>query len=118
MEETPPSQPPAEPAPKVRSRGKPFAISSLAIAGIGLIPLLVYLLQCLFLMARDYNSNPLLVLLMAGVGFFIHVAGLALGIVGMAMGAKRSGLSGIILNGVILALVLVAGFIGITGGVL
>lgn len=110
LNESEASTPPPLPVP---SRGKPLAVASVVIAAVGAIPLLVYLLVCLFIMG-GYGSFPLL-LLMGFVGLLLHLLGLVLGIIGMSLGAKESGFFGCIANGIILALVLIGGFAALVG---
>lgn len=122
---TPPPPPPLPPAPfppypyggfpgyglptvPAQKRGKPFAISSLVVVGIGIIPLLVYI-------ANAINSSPGITLIMGTIGFIVHILGLICGIVGISMGEKVMGILGTLGNGIILLLILLIGTLGISG---
>lgn len=111
----PPIQPPFTPNrlihPQKQNKGKPFAIASLIVVGIGVLPLLVYLFQCLFVM--EGSNNALMLLLMGFIGFIIHLIGTICGVIGMSTGEKTLGLIGTIGNGAILAVILVGGFLGL-----
>lgn len=99
------------PLPTQNTRGRAFAVASIVIAGIGVLPMLVYLFILLTMLER--TGNAFLFILMALAGFFVHIIGLVLGITGMAMGDKASGLFGSLANGLLLAGVLVLGFVGL-----
>lgn len=105
----PSSVPPPLPTPN--TRGNAFAVASVVTAGIGVLPMLVYLFILITMLER--TGNPFLFLLMAVAGFFVHIIGLVLGIIGMAMGAKGTGLFGCLGNGLLLAGVLLFGFLGL-----
>lgn len=97
------------------SSGKSFAITSLVIAAIGIIPTIIYLFQCLACLADLYQANILLVLFMAFVGFFIHLGGVLFGFLGHRKGSGMMGMLGIILNGVILGIIVIGGFFALVG---
>lgn len=99
-------------------KGKPFGITSMIIAGIGALPLLIYFITCIghFDSAYRTGGNPLLIVGMGFIGFLVHGIGLACGIIGLSLGNKQLGLIGGIANAVILGLVLILGFIAIAGG--
>ncbi len=120
-QELPPPLPPiptqvALPPP---TKGKPFALTAVVIAVIGVLPLLVYFFNCIELLgsSRSYFSsgNPLLVILMGFVGLVIHAIGLVCGIVGSSMGIKKLGVIGAVANGCYLGAILLFGFIAIAG---
>jgi hypothetical protein len=111
--------PPLPVGATAKPKGKPFAMAAIIIAAVGILPLLIYLFNCLELVGSSHSyfssSNPLLVILMGFVGFFIHAIGLACGIIGSSMGTKNLGLVGMIANGFYLGAILLFGFIGIAG---
>lgn len=87
--------------PATPSKGSWFAISSIAIAALGIIPGLVYLfnaVECSLPGLFGYSGISMLVLLMCVFGLLVHLIGLLLGIVATATGAKAGGFVGIICN--------------------
>lgn len=113
---TPPPLPFTQTLSTGASRGKPFAIASLVTAGIGVLPLLVYLVVCLNSTGYSYyyGKNILPALLMGFLGFAIHGVALILGIVGVSLGAKGSGLIGIASNALILFLIMIFGVLAMS----
>jgi len=95
----PPPLPPVHPValPAAPSKGRWFAISSIAIAAFGIIPALVYLLNAVGCILNHTNIS-MLFLLMCVFGLLVHLIGLLLGIVGAATGAMAGGFVGIICN--------------------
>lgn len=84
------------------NRGKPWGVCSVIIAGVGILPFLVFCFLCL--LAAAEGGNPLLILVMGFIGFVIHLVGAITGVVSITMGAKQFGTIGIILNATILVL--------------
>jgi hypothetical protein len=111
--------PPLPAGATVKPKGKPFAIAAVIIAGVGILPLLVYFFNCIELLGSSRSlfstGNPILVILMAFVGLVVHAIGLTCGIIASSMGAKKPGIVGSITNGVYLCVILLFGFIGIAG---
>ncbi len=97
--------------PSEQKRGKPFAICSIVMCAIGALPLLVYLFNCIRLTEWG-GGSPVLVLAMGFIGFVVHGIALACGITAVCMGHKGIGIIGSIGNGVILAVICLAGFMG------
>jgi hypothetical protein len=94
--------------PATPPKGRWFAISSILIAALGIIPALVYLFNAVECSVPGLYGNSgisMLVLLMCAFGLLVHFIGLLLGIVGAAMGAKAGGFVGIICNVGILVLI-------------
>jgi len=122
----PAAQPIAQPAtqPARTKKGKPFAITSIVIAAIGIIPLIVYLFCCLDFWERKsrlhyslysglFTKTPdsSLVLAMGFIGFLLHGIGLGCGITGLSLRSKTTGIIGMIANLVIIGAILLFGFV-------
>lgn len=114
---TPPSLPNYAVA---HSRSRPFAIAALIIAGIGVLPLIIYFFNCISQLGtrNSYygDGNPLLVIAMGFIGFVIHAIGLICAVVALSIGGSQNcGNVGMIGNGAMLAAILLFGFIAIAG---
>lgn len=113
MNTPPPSLPANHPA--TSSPSKPFYLTSIIIAAVGILPSLVYLLVCFGHMETAYRTggNVLLVMLMALVGLLLHGIGLICGVVAIAKKGRAPAVIGTIANTLILLGVLFFGFISI-----
>lgn len=74
------SPPPLPISADTHSKGKPFAIASLIIAVIGVLPLIIYFFSCISQLGtrNSYSGggNPLLIIAIGFIGFVIHGIGL------------------------------------------
>lgn len=98
-------------------KGKPLSILSIVVAGMGILPVVLFFFSCVF--ARDWAGRPnpgLGHLMFFAIGFVVHGIALALGFAGFFMGSKAAGLIGIIGNAGILVMAvlsLLLGFVNI-----
>jgi hypothetical protein len=76
-------------------KGKILAVASIAMASLGILPLVIFVLNCL-----DGPGLGLLICLV--VGLVIHAVGSGLGFFALFYGRKVSGLTGLIGNAAIL----------------
>jgi hypothetical protein len=103
--------------PALKPKGRPFAIVSIVIGVVGILPMLVYFISCIghFDSAYRTGGNPLLILAMGFIGLIVHGIGLTSGILGACMACKKLSLIGIIGNAMFLCGILLFGFIAIAG---
>lgn len=104
---------PQHPQPSPHKPGLAWGITSLVVAGLGVVPLIIYGISCLAVLEAPYHSNFFLPLVMGLLGIFVHTLGLIAGIVAVSGRSGVSGGLGLLGNGIILAIVLIAGFITI-----
>lgn len=96
-----------------KSPGRPWGIASVVVAALGCLPLLVYGFNCLIILESPYQGNLLLIVGMGFLGFFVHVFALIAAIVAMSMRSQALGMLGLLGNGLILGIILIAGFVAI-----
>jgi len=87
-----------------KKRGAPFAITSVVLAALGVIPLLILAISSF---DSYYGGRGIGYFLFVFFGVIIHGIGFILGITGYALGSKGAGLIGMIGNGVIFLLIII-----------
>lgn len=105
----------------------PFAIISIIIAAVGLLPLIIYVLACYETMQGrgqwqyeqhafwvSKKKDPTMILAMGFVGLCIHGIGLGCGITGLCLKSKTISLIGMIGNLIIIAIILLFGLIALS----
>ena len=103
------STPPPLPVPAKPPKGTPLGIASLAVAGIGLLPLLVYYFDA---MEAHFDGFSFFLLLMTVFGLLVHMAGAALGGAGLFLGERVLSIFGLAANCLVLLLIVFGALIG------